>query len=34
MEILIDFLTVVGGGLITNIIWYKIKKYFDADDQR
>ena len=34
MEYLFDLLTVVGGNLLTNIIWSKIKKYFDNDEQR
>ena len=34
MEILIDLLTVVGGNLLAKIIWSKIKKYFDTDEQR
>ena len=34
MEFLIDMLKVVGGGLLTNIIWSKIKKYFDTSETR
>ena len=34
MEFLIDLLAVVGGNLLTNIIWSKIKKYFDTDETR
>ena len=33
MDILIGLLTVVGGNLITKIIWSKIKKYFE-DEKR
>ena len=34
MEVLVDLLTLVGGNLLTNIIWSKIKKYFDNDETR
>ena len=34
MDILINLLTVVGGNLLTNIIWSKIKKYFDTEEAR
>ena len=34
MDFLFGLLTIVGGNLLTKIIWSKIKKYFDTDEQR
>lgn len=34
MDVLLNLLTVVGGNLLTKIIWSKIKKYFDTDETR
>ena len=33
MEFLLGLLTVVGGNLLTKIIWSKIKNYFDEEKQ-